>query len=607
MSLKIPLTLIIADCASTPDFKDCLQNIASWFPRKIIVSNNSILKDQLPQGMELEFIYHNSNSTYEMWRRGIEESKTQWNVLITSSEIITGRLKKSIENKISNSLRLDGLFKFKKKAIFFKKVLKYPLEWPDEFPSGLVHVSEIGKFKLPKGFYSSSSFLDGELVHFGKTSLKSNLNEITRLADIEADNLFKSSETKNLVVLIFKSFWKSGLSFFKNLLLKKAIKEGYEGIAFCVLGAAIQLFGYLRYYEKYFREGKAVESDIKNIKNILIIKLGGAGDIILATPIIKNLKKLIPQANLHVLVLEDVASLLNNNPHIKTTTFINFDDSKQKIKNIARSLDKYNIDLAVNLQSTNFSSKVLKRVSSRWKINRSYYFRDKNTDVLVGFENTYRSVIERDFDVLRSIGLNPVEKKTEVFLDGREIHWAKEFFSLNGLSQNKNTVVVHPCSSLKIRSWGMDNFTILCKKLVLEGGYQIIINCSPNELDSVAVLKNIVPEVCLFSGSLRELLSLINESVLFIGNDSGPAQFSAALNISTITLNGPSISSLYRDPDLFQDKHYTFNKEVHCRDLFHTQCMAKIDPRTNHPVCDEMICLDFSVDEVIAKAIELMR
>ena len=181
---------------------------------------------------------------------------------------------------------------------------------------------------------------------------------------------------------------------------------------------------------------------------------------------------------------------------------------------------------------------------------------------MVGFDNTYRSVIERDFDVLRSIGLNPIEKSTEVFLDGREINWAKEFFLLNGLSQNKKTVVVHPCSSLKIRSWGIDNFTILCKRLVLEGDYQIIINCSPNELDSVAVLKNIVPEVCLFSGSLRELLSLINESDLFIGNDSGPAQFSAALNISTITLNGPSTSSLYRDPDLFQYKHYTLNKEV---------------------------------------------
>jgi hypothetical protein len=35
--------------------------------------------------------------------------------------------------------------------------------------------------------------------------------------------------------------------------------------------------------------------------------------------------------------------------------------------------------------------------------------------------------------------------------------------------------------------------------------------------------------------------------------------------------------------------------------------MSKTDPNTNHPICDSMICLDFSVDEVAAKALELLR
>ena len=100
---------------------------------------------------------------------------------------------------------------------------------------------------------------------------------------------------------------------------------------------------------------------------------------------------------------------------------------------------------------------------------------------------------------------------------------------------------------------------------------------------------------------------MINESDLFVGNDSGPSQFSAALNTPTITINGPSTSSFYRDPDLFRDKHYTFNKDVHCRDLFQTQCMLESDPITNHPVCDSMICFDFSIDEVAAKVLEMIR
>ncbi|HIB43560.1 MAG TPA: glycosyltransferase family 9 protein, partial [Nitrospina sp.] len=392
-----------------------------------------------------------------------------------------------------------------------------------------------------------------------------------------------------------------------NLVWKKGFHEGYEGIVFSLLGSAIPLFTLLRYYEKYFREGKIIASNLDKIRNILIIKLGGTGDVTMATPVIRNFKKLIPQANIHVLVLNGAEFLLNNNPYIDSTTTINFDAKTQEIKEISNMLKSRKIDLAINLQSTNFSCKVLDRVSSRWKINRSYFFRDKKTDVLVGFTNTYRSVIERDLDVLRSIGLNPVDKNTEVFLGQNEIEWAKEFFSLNGLSSKNKIVMIHPCSSLEIRSWGIDNFACLCKKLISEINCQIIINCSSKELETVQPIKRLVPEVCLFSGSLRELLSIVNESDLFIGNDSGPSQLSVALDIPTITLNGPSTSSVYRDPDLYRGKHYTFNKEVACRDLFHTQCMSKKDPTTNHPICDSMICLDFSVDEVAAKALELLR
>jgi ADP-heptose:LPS heptosyltransferase len=284
-----------------------------------------------------------------------------------------------------------------------------------------------------------------------------------------------------------------------------------------------------------------------------------------------------------------------------------FKTDKRVINKISRGFANSNIDLAINLMATNFSSKVLKRIPAKWKIDRSYYYRDKNTDVLVGLTNTFRSMIERDLDILRSIGLKPIDKHTEVFLTTSEIDWAKSFFSSNGLSQGKKTLMVHPCSSLEIRNWGIKKFALLCRNLIVEDDIQIIINCSPQEADSIAPIKTLAPEVRIFSGSLRELLGLINQSDLFIGNDSGPSQFSAALGVPTITMNGPSTSSFFRDPDLFRDPHFTFNKDVPCRDFIHTQCMSIIDPTTNHPSCDEMTCLDFSVDEVAGKARELLK
>ena len=427
------------------------------------------------------------------------------------------------------------------------------------------------------------------------------------MAEIEADRISQISDSLNFATLIVKTIWKSGYEFFNNLVFKKGFRERYEGIVFSILGGAVPPLGLLRYFEKYLRGGKLIADNLASIHNILVIKLGGVGDVILATPILRNLKKLLPNVQIHFLGLKDVAASLENNPYIDSITHMDFDADRKEINEISRGFKNNNIDLAINLQSTNFSAKVLKRIPARWKINRSYYYRDKDTHVLVGFINTFRSVIERDLDILRAIGLKPVDKHTEVFLSAKEIDWAKSFFSSNGLSPKKKTLVVHPCSSLKIRNWGIENFALLCRKLIIEEDIQIIISCSPQETDSIAPIKTLAPEVRIFSGSLRELLGLIDQSDLFIGNDSGPSQFSAALNVPTITLNGPSISSFIRDPDLFRNPHFTFNKDVPCRDLFHTQCMLKIDPITNHPSCEEMICLDFSVDEVTDKARELLK
>jgi ADP-heptose:LPS heptosyltransferase len=307
------------------------------------------------------------------------------------------------------------------------------------------------------------------------------------------------------------------------------------------------------------------------------------------------------------LIPKEQAPLLENNPYVDSITTMGRDGyNKRTIGQISREFKGRNIDLAINLESTTRSSKVLKQIPTRWKINRSYFFRDKNTDVLVGFTNTFRSVIERDLDILRSIGLEPTDKHTEVFLMAKEIEWAKKFFLSNGLSHEKKTVMVLPCSSLKIRNWGIEKFALLCRNL-MEDDVQIIVNCSPKEIASIAPIKSLAPEIHVFSGSLRELLALIHELDLVVGNDSGPSHFSVALNVPTITLNGPSTSSFYRDPDLVRDPHYTFYKDVPCRDLLHTQCMSKIDPITDHPSCDEMICLDFSVDEVTDKARELIQ
>lgn len=86
------------------------------------------------------------------------------------------------------------------------------------------------------------------------------------------------------------------------------------------------------------------------MKKILVIQTAFLGDVILATPVISELKRLFPQVKIHVLVKKGNESLLANNPNIEQV--FTFDKKKSKLNSIfelTREFRKNHYDLAINL------------------------------------------------------------------------------------------------------------------------------------------------------------------------------------------------------------------------------------------------------------------
>ncbi len=86
------------------------------------------------------------------------------------------------------------------------------------------------------------------------------------------------------------------------------------------------------------------------MKHILIIQTAFIGDVILATPVISELKRLFPEAEIDLLVKKGNDSLLVNDPHIHS--LFQFDKKAGKIKEIIRlrkEFKKCKYDLTLNM------------------------------------------------------------------------------------------------------------------------------------------------------------------------------------------------------------------------------------------------------------------
>jgi len=81
------------------------------------------------------------------------------------------------------------------------------------------------------------------------------------------------------------------------------------------------------------------------IKKILIIRFSSIGDIVLTTPLVRCIKKQLPDAELHFLVKKQYVPLLASNPYVdKIHSF------EKKANEIIPELKKENFDFVVDLQ-----------------------------------------------------------------------------------------------------------------------------------------------------------------------------------------------------------------------------------------------------------------
>ena len=152
------------------------------------------------------------------------------------------------------------------------------------------------------------------------------------------------------------------------------------------------------------------------MKRILVIQTAFLGDVILATPVLSELKRLFPDAQLDMLVKKGNESLLLNNPHLHELHVLNKSNGKWKaIFGLIREFRKNQYDLVINLHR--FGSSGLITAFSKGK--KKYGFRknpfsflySKRFDHKIG-DGTHE--VARNLSVIKEFGAQQ-SKRPELY------------------------------------------------------------------------------------------------------------------------------------------------------------------------------------------------
>ena len=272
---------------------------------------------------------------------------------------------------------------------------------------------------------------------------------------------------------------------------------------------------------------------------LLIARIDRIGDVVLSTPIPRELKSKKPDSFVAVLVREETKAVYLNNP--KVDAVLTIDDEKGNIKSFlqtVREIRKYNFTHGFMLLPQERLSWLffLSGIPFRLGVSRKLYqFLTFTKYVSRHKYIPLRHEADYCLDMLRRIGIEPESFNPEIFLSGEEKIKRDEI--RKKLKQDSKILVgINSTSGKSAPNMRTSEYRKLVDLLIKDEKFKVAIteNSPPEELKNIAGVEYINEEK-----KLRE--SIINFSALdiLISASTGPMHICAALKVKTLSLFCP--------------------------------------------------------------------
>ena len=283
---------------------------------------------------------------------------------------------------------------------------------------------------------------------------------------------------------------------------------------------------------------------------ILILKFKTIGDVLLITPLISNLKQYYQNSTIDVAVNYGTEQMLTVNSNVNQVIIYN----KEQIKNkstISRIYNEYlflqkirsnKYDMIIDLDQGDRGALISKYSRANITIGslgiKNKLASDAYTKILP--ERGIRHIVETNLDPLRVLNIPIKSKKVEIFWDKEDITSLNHIFF--GIEK---FIHIHPFSKVKNKELGvlaLSEIIDFCENTLK---IKVVITAAPlkRELEQIDRVLHACSSSPINLGgglTLKQTAILNKKAKLFIGVDTAIMHISAANNIPTLALFGPT-------------------------------------------------------------------
>ena len=306
--------------------------------------------------------------------------------------------------------------------------------------------------------------------------------------------------------------------------------------------------------------------------SVLLIRLRLIGDVVFTTPVIRALRRALPDAYLAYLVEQDAAPVVSGNPHLDELIVVRRSRGVARIfedLRLASQLRTRRFDIVIDMHGGPRSGWLTFATGAPQRIGYAIPGRGWMYTRTVPRPRDLRprhSVVNQ-WDLLQAIeGWNgappdPAHDAVEMPADANAERAVAGRLAAHGVTAEHELVVVHVSAGNPFRRWPEEAFVRLIVGLARNRAVRVILSSGPSDREAAArIVRQARAELDGMRASsvvdfgefnLAELRALVARSRLFIGGDTGPLHVAATTATPVVGLYGPTLparSAPWRNP-----------------------------------------------------------
>ena len=300
------------------------------------------------------------------------------------------------------------------------------------------------------------------------------------------------------------------------------------------------------YFIRLLTHKKTTIFDIKKARNILFLRYDRIGDMVITTPVFRELKLAYPEINISVLASKLNRGVLVNNPYVDKI-YTNHKNNLLGDLPTLLKLRKMKFDVCVEFDHSVIPHAIIrlriikpKKVISVFKEGR-YGLQGKELEIYDYYTEKPKNSHFRDIwlNTLNPFNVKPESKKYDLFCTDEQKKKAINFLLQ---FQNKITIGINLEGAVKGKRITPDKLKVICTGLYQANkDVQIVLLSSPKTYEDIIRLSKNMGLPYVFSSykteSILDVAALIQNLQLVITPDTSIVHIASAFNVPVVSIH----------------------------------------------------------------------